>query len=887
VDLDMERVAVQDALGRRHRVQLVAKPEQEAVRLDISPPLPPGMATVYLSYSAAYAGHWAGLYKVDHEGRSYVMSQLQPMSARRVLPCFDEPRFHTPFNVVLTVPSDALAVTNAAAVGVRDAFEGRKTWAFEATPPLPTHLLAFVVGPLEALSAHIPISPQRPYTLDLRGFAAHGQGPLLSYGLGRIGHQVQDLEAYVDMPYPFTKLDVVAAPKLMVHAEESAAQVSLRDWLLLMDGPHAAYHKRRSFEMTMAQSLAHQWFGNWVTPSWWDDLWLHEAFATWRGLRTAGHTRPGMQFDLELLEGTDAAMQLDGLINTPPVRQPYEASGVLGGVSDVITSAKGAALLHMFEHSIGKDRFREGVRAYLRRYPYQSVTTQAFLAALQDGAEAPELPEAMRSFLDQAGVPEVTFAWRCDGATAELQISQDRYQPLGGTPTSGTWKLPVCFRAGGHADRPVQHPTCVQLTESSTTVALRSCPVWLTPNADGAGYYRTKVAFEQWPATVEAMTPALMSAPEWFAALDNLTAALASGAVPADSALGAISRGLSHPNPRIVRRALALLRSTFERHVPADAWVQSETVWRELMDMARQSLVAATQSEGLLTGAVHRVGAEADALADRRDELSLLRHDITAALATVARDSGVRAGLAHAGAHWLDHHEMVRQTAPLAIGHTSSGPIAATLLPDDVALALSQAALALGAPFRQRLMDVLATETDSEVRRHVLVALGSSATPDSIEALLRLSLDERLQPQERLPYLQALGATPAVNSRVWTFVSAHWADCAPLLPAHHWAQMLTLAESLCDAGAQDALSAVLEAHGRPLPDGPGALGRAVERNVLCAAQKVAQGPAVQAFFMGQPGGGTSSPAQSSPPEDGPPVPAGAPGPRLRGSPGRP
>jgi len=713
------------------------------------------------------------------------------------------------------------------------------------------------VGPLEALSAHIPISPQRPYTLDLRGFAAHGQQPLLGYGLSRIGQQMQDLEAYVDMPYPFAKLDVVASPKLGLHAEESAAQVSLRDWLLLMDGPRAAYHKRRSFEMTMAQSLARQWFGNWVTLAWWDDLWLPEAFATWRGLRTAGHTRPGMQFDLELLEGTDAAMQMDSLVGARRVREPSVGQSPQLGTADVITSAKGAALLHMFEHGIGKDRFREGVRAYLRRYPYQSATTQDFLAALQDGAEAPELPEAMRSFLDQAGVPEVSFAWRCDGATAELQISQERYRPLGGAPASGTWKLPVCFRAGSHSDRPVQRPTCVQLTESSTTVALRSCPMWLIPNADGAGYYRSKVSFEQWPATVEAMTPTLMSGPEWYAALDNLAAAVASGAVPADSALGAISRGLGHPNPRIVRRALALLRASFERHVQPDAWAQSETVWRELTDMARQSLVAAAKSEGLVTGGVYRVGAEADALADRRDELSLLRHDITEALVSIAGDSATRAGLAHAGAHWLDTHETLRKTAPAATGHTSSRSIAATLLPDDVALALGQAAQALGQPFVQRLMDVLATETDSEVRRHVLLALGQSAALDSRDALLRLSLDGRLQPQERLPYVRALMATPRLQQQAWAFVSAHLTEFYALLPAADWAQILTLAEGLCDAGAEDALQRAFEPHLQALVGGQRALARAVERNVLCAAQNAAQGPAVQAFFVGQPAGGSA------------------------------
>lgn len=122
--LDIDRAAVMDARGQRHKVQLLQTAEltaQDLLLLELSPPMPAGMATVYISYSAPLTGELTGLYRTQSEGRWYIQSRLQPLSARRMLPCFDEPRFRTPFSVRLTVPDDVACAFNTVAVGVRDA----------------------------------------------------------------------------------------------------------------------------------------------------------------------------------------------------------------------------------------------------------------------------------------------------------------------------------------------------------------------------------------------------------------------------------------------------------------------------------------------------------------------------------------------------------------------------------------------------------------------------------------------------------------------------------------------------------------------------------------------------------------------------------------------
>lgn len=842
--LDFERVVVQDGLGRRHKVGLTSLPEHEAIRLDISPPMPAGTGTLYFTYSAAYNRQLTGLYRSTVAGQTYVLSQTSPLSARRVLPCFDEPHYKTSFTTLLTVPSDAMAISNTAAVGVRDAFDGRKVWAFEASPPLPTHLLTFAVGPWDHVATAASVSPQRPYTFDVRVFGPAKAGPGLEHALGRIGNQLHDLEAYTDLPYPFSKLDVVAAPELAYRMVENAACLSVREWQLIIDGPHAAYHKRRALEMTLAQGLAHQWFGAWVTMAWWDDAWLNDAFATWRGLRTASHSRPGMQFDLELLAAAGQAMDRDSLASARRVRQPCETAGDIYAATDPAGYAKGAALLHMFEHGLGKDKFREGVRTYLRRYPYQNANSQQFLAALESGAGVPGVQEAFSSFLDQPGLPELTFAWHCNGGHPELTISQERYQPLGGSQTTGTWTLPVCFKAGFKNKPHAAQATCVQLNEESTTIPLKSCPDWFVANVDGAGYYRSKVAFEQLPAVLAAMNQEAMSAPEWFAALDNFAAAIKAGSLPADTALDAIARGLQHKNPRIVRHALDLLRDVHLRYAPQDG----QGVWRALIGHAQKSLLDGAKSDAAALSLVLRTGAEAEAVADRRDELALLRHDITHALATVAADRGTRSNLAHAGAHWLDEYE-IRQPSAFQAQETGSGhQPAATLLPDDVALALTQAAQAFGRPFIDRMLKVLGAEERSDVRRHIVVALGDIDTEQNVDMLCNLAIDGRLRAQERLGYLQARMQIPKARAKTWAFVLEHLEDVLVVVPNKDWAGLIQLSAALCDAGMATALSQALAPHVLHMGGGERALQQALEQSALCAAERSGQSSGVHAFF---------------------------------------
>ena len=93
--------------------------------------------------------------------------------------------------------------------------------------------------------------------------------------------------------------------------------------------------------MVVSHELAHQWFGDLVTPAWWDDIWLNESFANWMGYRIGGAWRPDLNIGAGALQEGFQAMGTDALVTGRPIRQPIRTNDEIDGAFDSITYGKG------------------------------------------------------------------------------------------------------------------------------------------------------------------------------------------------------------------------------------------------------------------------------------------------------------------------------------------------------------------------------------------------------------------------------------------------------------------------------------------------------------------------------------------------------------------
>src|SRR5262249_30541069 len=254
------------------------------------------------------------------------------------------------------------------------------------TKPPPTYLIALAVGPLDIVDGgDIPANQVRSRPLHLRGVTARGNGPRIRYALSLTPKIVTALESYFGIAFPFQKIDILAVPDFAAGAMENAGAITFRERLLLMD-TNASLDQKRSSLIVQAHELSHQWFGDLVTPSWWDDIWLNESFASWMEYKIAQKVLPAEQFETETLRNSFDAMDLDELESARQVHQPVRNADDIANAFDSITSDRGSWFLFMSEGFRGDELFRKGTHTYLTKYVWQTATAENFIGAIADVA---------------------------------------------------------------------------------------------------------------------------------------------------------------------------------------------------------------------------------------------------------------------------------------------------------------------------------------------------------------------------------------------------------------------------------------------------------------------------------------------------------------------
>lgn len=418
-----------DAQGTRIGTHFVPANAAGLGKLSLDRPLDAGAATLVFQYDAPW-GDEEGLYSVSESGHTYAIAYFWPLSARAAFPCFDEPGIKAPFDVSVTTNRNNAVIANSPEANVELLAGDQKRVTFASTRPLSTPLVMLAVGPFDVVDAK-PLAPNevRQQPVPLRGIAGTGKGPRLRYALANTPGIVDALERYFGIPYPYAKLDFIAIPRYGGGMETAAAISYSERYVLLDERPSVI--QERSFAWAHAHEIAHQWFGNVVTPAWFDDLWLNESFASWIGNRALHLWAPGRDFQREAQRSALRSMDADSRIRARPLRLPIRTEAdTIGGFSSLIYG-KGEAVLAMFEGFLGEQAFQRGVRQYLNSHRDASVTAGDFFAALEAGAGRKDVGRAFASFVDQPGVPLLTLDWKCDAQQVTFDLAQSRSLPLG------------------------------------------------------------------------------------------------------------------------------------------------------------------------------------------------------------------------------------------------------------------------------------------------------------------------------------------------------------------------------------------------------------------------------------------------------------------------
>ncbi|WP_435769885.1 aminopeptidase N [Nocardioides sp. SYSU DS0651] len=374
--------------------------------------LPAGDHELVVEATMGFRNDGEGLHRMvdPADGRAYVYGMSFMDAAPSVFGCFDQPDLKAPYTMRVTAPADWMVVGNAPAreTGADGAV---RRWELGPTPPLATYFVTLVAGPYHRISAeHDGI----PLGLSARQSLAATLDREADELLTLTRQSFDELHRLFGVRYPFGDYHQAFVPEFNAGAMENPGCVTIRDPLLFEGSSTRA---DRSFRAALiAHEMAHQWFGNLVTPRWWDDLWLNESFAEYMGYRVVADVT---EYDDAWLHQSYARRVWGITADSRPTTHPVagnDAPDALAALQnfDGISYARGSNVLRQLAARLGDDAFLGGVREHFDLHRFGNATMHDLFASWERAAGGADLSGFVKDWLLTPG-PDVLAVDRAAG----------------------------------------------------------------------------------------------------------------------------------------------------------------------------------------------------------------------------------------------------------------------------------------------------------------------------------------------------------------------------------------------------------------------------------------------------------------------------------------
>ncbi len=333
------------------------------------------------------------------DGKHYVYGMSFMDAAPSIFACFDQPDLKAPYTFHVTAPSDWVVVGNAPGEQVETGPGGSAQWEFERTQPLSTYFVTLVAGPYHLIrdkhdGIALGLSARASLAKDLDADADE---------LFTMTRQCFDeFHRLFGIRYPFGDYHQAFVPEFNAGAMENPGCVTFRDPLIFSSRVTRGVRIQRA--TTVAHEMAHQWFGNIVTPKWWDDLWLNESFAEYMGNRV---TADVTEYDDAWTHNAYARRQWGLVADQRPSTHSVAGNGAFDATAalqnfDGISYTKGSSILKQLNATLGDEVFFAGAIDHFTRHRFGNATMHDLFASWES-AGAGDLSSFTSSWLRTAG----------------------------------------------------------------------------------------------------------------------------------------------------------------------------------------------------------------------------------------------------------------------------------------------------------------------------------------------------------------------------------------------------------------------------------------------------------------------------------------------------
>ncbi|EDV21351.1 expressed hypothetical protein [Trichoplax adhaerens] len=444
-----------------------------------------------------------GLYKSTYKTpqgttRNMVTSDFEPLDARMALPCFDEPTLKATFTTTLVRPTTGyIALSNMPEARSYQYQAGYTAVEYQKTVKMSTYLLAFIICDFKynetTVNNGVKVSKIRiyspPHLLNNTGFATYTTKAQMEY-----------FNTQTALPYDLPKSDLIAIPDFNSGAMENWGLITFRETLLLYDPLKSSIFEKQRIAVVISHELVHQWFGNLVTLAWWDDLWLNEGFASYLEYQGVHAVYPDWKIMDQFLSGDFfRIMARDALISSRPISALSDTPAAIKQMFDAITYSKGAVAVRMVEFILGDTGFKNGYRAYLKKYQYSNANTMQLWNSLSEANNNRiNMVEVMDPWVRQKNFPVITITNQgAQGTASQKRFLIDDSAATGTGSDFSTygykWYVPLNYITSADTNTPIS----AWLNKTSVNF---NYPVngWMKANVGQYGFYIVNYPETNW-----------------------------------------------------------------------------------------------------------------------------------------------------------------------------------------------------------------------------------------------------------------------------------------------------------------------------------------------------------------------------------------------------
>jgi len=517
---------------------------------------------------------------------------------------------------------------------------------------------------------------------------------------------------------------------------------------------------------------------------------------------------PGWRYGDDRVGAAGFAKSTDEALTTQAIRRPVTTREAIEAAFDNgIVYAKGSSVIRMMEAWVGPDKWKELIRAFMAKHAWGSASAQDLFALIGDKLGEPA-EQAMRSFVEQPGVPLITFELQCDAH--QLLIRQTRALSLGQSdPAQPRWHVPVCFRYG---DALKALDACVLLDDVQTTVPLATCPSWFVPNQDARGYYRSAVEPKLMQVLLDTRSTlvrtAKPTAAEKMLIVSDLRSAVNRGELTIDNVLALTTLVIYDSDPKVA--AWATLAASFRADALDDNLYQLALGWydKAFGPMARRLRWWRLSSDS--------------------DERHALRIEIVPMVAR--RDNALAAAAEKAVDLWLAHKR-------------------GAIEDDLVDGALEVAAFRGKAARFDRYLEAAKAATDRTEQRRLLQALGGFVDPALANRALEIVLGTEFDLRDTSGIVARLLGHRETRDVALEFVEKHIGALLPRMRDDEAAWFMgSVAGAFCDADRRRRAAELLAPRTAKVGGAAQAVARGLEKSDQCIAELARELPDLQTFL---------------------------------------